>query len=309
MKNLLLTAIAMVAPVLTPQTIAQTPALYDCIYSYETKGEHKGKPVEASYNCALRIGDGLSKFYDYSSFKVDSISSVPGIKDDILNEYREMEIFTDNYFDRAIVTDQEKGKITVDAPIGLEHYSYEEKIPAIKWNLTAGTDTVCGYVCNRAEGDYQGRHWTVWYAEEIPVPFGPWKLSGLPGLVLKGEDDSGSHRFSAVSFRQGSGMISERKIPNVMKISHDKFEKMKNRFDRNPMNSIPQESISDITVRKDKGSRGAILINGIRIRDTGKNCVHLEIFPDDKADEKQKPSKKRDSKDDIKVIGVATMSK
>ena len=34
---------------------------------------------------------------------------------------------------------------------------------------------------------FSGREWNVWFTEEIPVSLGPWKLNGLPGIILQAE--------------------------------------------------------------------------------------------------------------------------
>ena len=53
------------------------------------------------------------------------------------------------------------------------------------------TATFLGYECIMAESDYHGRHWKACFAPELPMPFGPWKLHGLPGLILKAEANGG----------------------------------------------------------------------------------------------------------------------
>ena len=45
---------------------------------------------------------------------------------------------------------------------------------------------------------FGGRIWTAWFAPEIKTSDGPYKFLGLPGLILKLEDDKGDYRFSFV---------------------------------------------------------------------------------------------------------------
>jgi len=45
--------------------------------------------------------------------------------------------------------------------------------------------TIVGQQCLMAKTRFRGREWTVWYAPEVGIPLGPWKLAGLPGLILK----------------------------------------------------------------------------------------------------------------------------
>jgi hypothetical protein len=39
--------------------------------------------------------------------------------------------------------------------------------------------------CKKATTNFRGRYWEAWYTEEIPIGQGPWKLCGLPGMILK----------------------------------------------------------------------------------------------------------------------------
>lgn len=71
-------------------------------------------------------------------------------------------------------------------------YRYTEPVEGIEWTIAEdSTTTILGYECIMAQTEYHGRTWKVWFTPEIPVSNGPWKLHGLPGMILKadGEDD------------------------------------------------------------------------------------------------------------------------
>jgi GLPGLI family protein len=63
-----------------------------------------------------------------------------------------------------------------------------EKRPDIKWIFTKETKKIGTLVCHSATTNFRGRQYTVWYTPEIPLPYGPWKFTGLPGLVLEAYD-------------------------------------------------------------------------------------------------------------------------
>ena len=53
-----------------------------------------------------------------------------------------------------------------------------------------------------ATTDFRGRHWTAWFATDIPVSDGPWKLGGLPGLILEAYDKGHQYTFTAVGLER-----------------------------------------------------------------------------------------------------------
>ena len=57
------------------------------------------------------------------------------------------------------------------------------------------TRTIGGFTCEKATGHYRGRDYEVWYAPDIPIPSGPFKLGGLPGLILEARSTDGNVQF------------------------------------------------------------------------------------------------------------------
>ena len=70
-----------------------------------------------------------------------------------------------------------------------------DTLPAIEWQLTAESKMIDTLSCQKAIGKFRGRTYTAWYAKEIPVAVGPWKLHGLPGLIVEAEDSLGEVKF------------------------------------------------------------------------------------------------------------------
>lgn len=55
--------------------------------------------------------------------------------------------------------------------------------------------TIGGFTCEKAVGHYRGRDYEVWYAPDIPIPSGPFKLGGLPGLIMEARSTDGKVQF------------------------------------------------------------------------------------------------------------------
>lgn len=77
-------------------------------------------------------------------------------------------------------------------------FKFTSKIGNV-WNLSRETRQIGPYKANKAVGNLSGRKYTLWYTPEIPIPAGPFKLYGLPGLVLEAFDETGDIRFEMIS--------------------------------------------------------------------------------------------------------------
>lgn len=64
----------------------------------------------------------------------------------------------------------------------------KELVPKIDWKIEKDTKKIGKFICKKATAFFGGRHYTAWYCPDIPVPFGPWKLNGLPGLIMEAYD-------------------------------------------------------------------------------------------------------------------------
>lgn len=91
-----------------------------------------------------------------------------------------------------VAKDNENGDMSVyDFKAG-EMWRYYEPLTEMNWKMVEDSvKTILGYECFMAEADYHGRIWTAWFSPEIPIHDGPWKLHGLPGIILSAEGRDG----------------------------------------------------------------------------------------------------------------------
>ena len=82
------------------------------------------------------------------------------------------------------------------------NYKLTEVIPPQEWAITGDTLTVLGYSCNKATTTFRGRTYNAWFTLDIPIGEGPWKLYGLPGLILKAEDADCIFSFEAMGLQK-----------------------------------------------------------------------------------------------------------
>src|SRR5207244_2238089 len=70
----------------------------------------------------------------------------------------------------------------------LNSYLIEEPFPLIGWKISSDTATFLGLHCQKASAHFLGRDYTAWFCPDLPYHAGPWKLNGLPGLIVEASD-------------------------------------------------------------------------------------------------------------------------
>lgn len=242
---------------------------YECIYEFKI---NNGNPPEV-YSTILTFNENSSFFSDYSIYLIDSLLQVQHSEEEyesVKNLMRKKEYF----FDQTITLNLADREYLVCGSITPDNYYYIEEASKISWNLTDESDSICGYLCEKAIGEYGGRSWSVWYTSQIPVMYGPWKLCGVPGLVLKAEDADGIFVFEAISFRKSSVAMPPLNTNKHIKTTREKFIRQKNNFEKNPVGNISFESIGNINI--DKQGKGSVLIDGQQLRFHPNGYVPLE---------------------------------
>ena len=118
-------------------------------------------------------------------------------------------------------------KVTERCYFDMERWEYIEDWEKPEWEIGDSTKTILGYECVEATTDYRGRRWTAWFAPEIPIQEGPWKLCGLPGLILEAHDATNDYIFEANGILQNPnsevGMFTYDDKRGYNTVSRDKF--------------------------------------------------------------------------------------
>lgn len=249
MKNLTLTflIVAMLESVATgqikidifqsnvPETEIIDQEIMEFVYKYswcnDTTVRQEGNYT--SDKMLLQIAQsGLSKFSSYTNITVDSIlmnSSDEQISDAIDNgrlSHGDFMTILKNYAER---------RLTHTEKICTDWLKYEEDIPELGWELIDSVKYILGYKCLGAICSFRGREWTVFYCEDIPIMDGPWKLCGLPGLIMKANDKDRQYNFECIGINSNiKRPITEYRV-NFNNTSRMKFYDTKHRYDINPI--------------------------------------------------------------------------
>ena len=120
--------------------------------------------------------------------------------------------------------------------IASDKFIMKEEFPELDWNILDETKEIGGYTCQKASTTFKGRTYEAWFTTEIPMSFGPWKLQGLPGLILAASDTKHEVMFEYDGFEKTEGDLAVTIGPteNVIQASKQDVEKLEKAFKENP---------------------------------------------------------------------------
>ncbi len=163
-------------------------------YTSLSKNYSDSKASKEDWSC-LDIGNHSSKFYSMNTWLIDSTKNVlidAGLSPEaVFLKVRAMNRGNED----VIIKDYSSPKLGFLSKIIVQEYFYEEPMEMDSWDLINDTLTILDYKCYKAQKEFRGRTWTVWYSTDIPSMDGPWKLAGLPGLILKAQDSTADFSF------------------------------------------------------------------------------------------------------------------
>ena len=245
-------------------------ALYEVIYEYSIQTD-----TTDTYTTILQFGTEQARFLDYLAYRVDSLSFA-GAPEDLIAKASDDVDHSTFYFEPVVFQNWPEGSMTVDDILVPGTFTYSEDM-AHEWTFGDGEKEICGYPCQEAKTSYGGREWTVWFAPSIPSNVGPWKIGGLPGLIMEAQDAEGIHHFTATALRKAACPIVRVQDAGRDKTQRDRFIQRKNASGGNSLNNIPTESITSISVFKNDNG-GTIKVNGrVTVRITNHTWVPLEL--------------------------------
>lgn len=112
-----------------------------------------------------------------------------------------------------VYTNVDKCKLIFQEEINQKVFVVNDSIANIKWKLSTKNKKIGKYTCQKADGLYRGRTYTVWFTTEIPVSHGPWKLRGLPGLIVEATDQTNKFKYEIAKIDLGvNPLMVEKKI-------------------------------------------------------------------------------------------------
>lgn len=137
----------------------------------------------------------------------------------------------------------------------------------MNWKISSEKMKIGSYNAQKATTEFGGRKWEAWFTSDIPLQDGPYKFHGLPGLIVKVEDDGKNYSWE---------LKGNRKVPNfnettymesiapggnggkVQEVSREKFEKTFADYKKDPFASMRPMLKPEMLSQKMPGSDATI---------------------------------------------------
>lgn len=235
---------------------AQTNAnrfFYELTYKPKQKVDSLQKAV-----AILDISDKKSIYKDYLTVSQDSLIKIEVEKMMKAGMFKDIsKSFQQPKFAFKVVKEYPTMKTFYNERMLNSVFGYEEQ-PNFNWKITNEKQKIGDYETQKATTEFGGRKWTAWFTEAIPFPDGPYKFSGLPGLIVKIEDADKNYSWVLTAnkkLKEFEELSYSEKLQaqfggknDVNLISREKFETSFENYKKDPLASIrgqiPQDRLS-----------------------------------------------------------------
>lgn len=179
---------------------------YKTIYYIDTVILDKGIWMDDDF--ILQFGHRISKYYSKRTDAYERVMSDPKAKEAY---NKELELLIKNstnnggtinieplarFSPLVIYNNYPQNKRTIHDAVFMDYYMFEDDNLPQQWTIIDDSvKNILDYECKKAICSYRGRNYEAWFAPDLPVNAGPWKFSGLPGLIMSIQDIKGQYTF------------------------------------------------------------------------------------------------------------------
>ncbi|WP_312764590.1 GLPGLI family protein [Epilithonimonas sp.] len=190
-----------------------------------------------------------SKYYSYTVFNSDSLMKIDLEKQlaatGSINIRSDMQKGNVRY---SVTKTYPDYKVNLHRRLSMDAYNISDD-RKINWKILSDKEKIGEWNAQKAEADFAGRHWIAWFSTEIPIQDGPYKFQGLPGLIVKIEDKTGSHRLELKGIKNIKGDLNINVFEaKEIAINSKQFQKVIKEYENDPTKGIKQMQMGGATI-------------------------------------------------------------
>jgi GLPGLI family protein len=168
-------------------------------YDYKFISDSTDKSAVTSEVMLLDIDKNGSNYYSQQKFVVDSTAKAD-LEKQLKSSPNNISIHRKDkpgMVSYKVTKQYPDFKTYLFTGISSDSYNIEEDQKP-EWKILPDKQKVGEYNAQKATTNFGGREWTAWFSTDLPFQDGPYKFYGLPGLIVKIEDKTGSHSMTLV---------------------------------------------------------------------------------------------------------------
>lgn len=246
MKNHILLSINLLfATFISAQDLNTRNTIYECEYAVEYVD-----PIDIGSTYSKTIGKLFINDSKSIFFCLANKSNVSNIKNDESDLFSKLNIKTDSLL-KVNINTKENSIIFKDILFSKNGDYFNDTLFPMKWELSDEMKEINNLKCLKAKTFFRGRTYIAWYSLDLVFPYGPWKLGGLPGLIIESYDTKNQIIF---------------KLNKIISIKDNKLDNFLN----NQYNIQSSKDLSDYI------KKGKIFIDNLRAQlsnQSSENCL------------------------------------
>lgn len=181
----------------------------------------------------VQVGSNVVKDYSEIIFHYDSLSTEDTKKGHLTSHNNPYDTYPCEFF---YFYKEKKRTEKYRLMLAAGTLCYQSKVIDMVWDFSSGdSENLLGYKCNKATTTYSGRKYTAWYTTDVPVHYGPYKFSGLPGMIVKIEESTGMYSWELSSVKTKREEIFMDTYESEQKCDEETARKTIARMMKNPI--------------------------------------------------------------------------
>lgn len=215
--------------------------------------------IKATYQSVLKFGENYSKDQTFILLGNTKDYYFGGYKNYLKDTDEEedkkgsgISLSIADYFQERLI--RKDGVTSVFGIYRDERLLYEENV-SLKWILYSDTKVINGTKCQMAATNKFGRRWIAYFSTEHQIPIGPYKFTGLPGLIFEIYDTRDDYHFTLVKLEKDNNDF-ELSLKGYKKLKKQDYLKASYNLEFTtsgfPMEGQMRKEFEDILIRKRK---------------------------------------------------------
>lgn len=218
---------------------AQKSYTYKATYRLEYQEDSTDTNSIKSETGVLYLGKGHSRYSSLGKAVKDSLENMTNPVMMRMDEYNQM-----TSFKYTIFKDYQENELILAEKVFQYELKYIQDLKTIDWKIQPENKEILGFNVQKGLGSFAGRNYVAWFAPELPFLDGPYKFSGLPGLIVEISDLKNQYHFSLTGFQELKTPIKKLlNLDNYKTVSQEELDQVRDDYNRDPIGTMQKAGV------------------------------------------------------------------